>query len=522
MPDARVDSAPAPVARTRGSSCGAEQACATEQLTCLPAPGGYCTSFCGVTGTACPDGACVETARAGELCLKRCTRDADCRVAEGYLCDPVWKACIVPNTVTIVPKTCPAAAAAARDPAFGPSRALSTAAAPGVYQFEPSTVLTNAGGLVTMYITRGGIAEPNVLGISRVSGTGVPTIDVRFASDRASHFDPWLTRDAKGTVYAVWLGFDGRSQNQQIGFAASKDGGVTWSTPTSVDAAGDCKDGESDCLDKPMIIVGPDPAKRGGEIIYVTYAAADGLRVRASRDGGATFGAAVTALEGIYGNLAVQADGRLHVVTLNGGPMGGFGATDHKVEHAMSADGGKTFTKAQTLSERDEVLPFFFSNPSVVVDSKRGWIYAAYTRGGRDAVWDLVVVASKDKGKTWNRTRIGDDPACAIHMVPNLALDPTTGTLHVAWYDNRGVTGRFAHATCGVGAATCTQAGAINDVPFAALSTVRHSAKWIGEYESLVIDDKRRVLHAVWSEPVDEQGKIVSRIFHATAKLPRK
>ena len=51
------------------------------------------------------------------------------------------------------------------------------------------------------------------------------------------------------------------------------------------------------------------------------------------------------------------------------------------------------------LSGRDEVLPFFFSNPSVAVDSKRGWIYAAYTRGGRDAVWDLVIAGVQGQGQ---------------------------------------------------------------------------------------------------------------------------
>ncbi len=492
----------------------------------MPAPGGYCASVCGVAGTACPDGTCVETSRAGELCMKGCTRDADCRAAEGYLCDPVWKACILPNAAAIVPKRCPAAPGAARDPAFGPSVALSTAAGPGLYQFEPSTVLAEDGGLVTMYATRSKAGDPNVLGISRVSGRGVPTIDVAFRSDRSNHFAPWLARDAKGTVYAVWLGFDGhddgREDRPQIGFAASKDGGVTWSAATSVNTEGDCEDREQGCLDKPMVIVGPDPARRGGEIIYVTYAAGDGLRVRASRDGGATFSAAVTPLAGGYGNPAVGADGRLHISALEGGPLGALGSADHKVQYVMSADGGRTFTRPKTLSGRDEMLPALFSNPSIAIDGRRGWIYAAYTRGGRDAVWDLVVLASKDRGQTWKRTRLGDDPACAIHMVPNLALDPTTGTLHIAWYDSRGGNGRYAHATCTVGAARCTQAGAINDVPFAALSTERHGPKWIGDHESLLVDDRRRTLHAVWSEPVDEGGKVVARIFHATAKLPKR
>jgi len=480
-------------------------------MMCFPLPGGYCASSCGLTGAACPDGRCVETARGGEVCAKGCAADAECRVDEGYLCDPVWHACLLPNLAAIVPKQCPAPTGLAHDKAFRASEPLSSAAGPGVYQFEPSAVVTKDGGVVAMYITRGAITEPNVLGVARTGAS--KAIDVPFSSERASHFDPWLARDARGAIYAVWLGFDGRDQHQQIGFAASKDGGVTWSAPIGVDAPGDCADGEADCLDKPMVVVGPK-----GEL-YVMYAAGDGLRVRASRDGGKTFGAAVTALAGIYGNAVVGADGRLHIVTLNGGPMGAFGAADQKVEYVVSADGGKTFTPPQTLSGRDEELPFFFSNPSVAVDSQRGWLYVAYTRGGRDAVWDLVIAASKDKGKTWKRTRIGDDPACAIHMVPNLALDPNTGTLHVAWYDSRGTVGRFAHATCAAGATRCVQRGAINDVPFAALSTERHGAKWIGEYEALVVDAKRKQLHAVWSQPVTEGDQVVMRIFHATGSL---
>lgn len=486
-------------------------------MVCFPQlPGGYCTSPCGVTGTAC-DGVCVETGRGGEFCMRGCATDSDCRKDEGYVCDPQWKACIVPNVAAIVPKVCPAVKPE-RDVAFGASEPWSTAKAPGVYQFEPSSAIADDGGLTAMYITRSSQFEGNALGVSRVDGKGVATIDVPFKSEKGNHFDPWLARDRKGTMFAVWLGFDGRSEHQEIAMATSTDAGATWSKPVPVHDAGDCKDGESDCVDKPMIAIGRDP-KSQGEILYVMYAGGEaGLRVRASRDGGRTFAPTITALEGIYGTAAIGTDGRLHITTLDGGPMGAFGSAQQTVEYTVSGDGGATFAKAVTVSGRDEVIPFFFSNPSIAVDDQRRVIYVAYARGGRDAKWDIVVAATRDGGKTWTRTKIGDD--CAIHMVPNLALDPTTGTLHVAWYDSDGG-GRFAHATCPPGAATCTQWGAINSVPFAALSTVRHGSKWIGEYETLLIDNERRVLHAVWTQPVDEDGKIVARIFHATAKLRR-
>lgn len=489
----------------------------------MPAPGGYCTSFCGVAGDPC-DGVCAPTVKAGDLCLARCSSDADCRTREHYACDPQIHACVLPGMIAMQPRHCPAPSD--RDPAWTASAQLTSTSSPGIYQFEPATALASDGSVVALYIGRGRLVDGNTLGIARALGT--TATDAPFGSDRHSHFDPWLVSDRRGELHAVWLGFDGRSKHQQIAYASSKDRGATWTPPISVNADGDCKkepnepgeaDDDNGCLDKPMIAVGPDPAKRADDILYAMYSS-DGLRVRASRDRGKTWSPPVTALDGIYGTAAVGRDGKLHLATLNGGPNegGDFGSTSHTVDYASSSDGGATFTKPSRVSAPGEALPFFFSNPAIAVDDKRGWIYVAYTRGGHDGLWDIVVAASRD-GQTWTRTRIGDDPACATHMVPNVALDPTTGTLHVAWYDSRGEHGRFAHATCPAGAATCTQTGAINDVPFGALTTVRHASTWIGEYEGLLVDDRRRVLHAVWTEPVTEGGAVVSRIFHATTRL---
>ncbi len=485
--------APPPPEPQRGDAC--RGTCAGT-LLCAPLPGGYCTSFCGTVGTAC-DGSCVETGRAGEMCMKACTTDADCRVKEGYTCDPVWHACSLPNFAAIVPKTCKGTGA--HDDAFKGEEIIGNG--PGVYQFEPSATLLPNGDLVAMYITRGSMFEGNALGVSAGGKHDQP-----FTTSKQSHFDPWLARDRSGTVHAVWYGFDGRDQDGEVAHATTKDG-ITWSTPTVVHDKADCT-GEGECLDKPMIAIGKDTA-------YIMYSAGDaGLRVRAMR--GDVLSPPVTAAEGIYGNAVVGSDGRLHIVTLNGGPMGAYGSADQRVEYTVSADRGATFSKPLRVSLDGETLPFFFANPSVAVDDARRWLYIAYVRGGRDGVWDIVIAATHDGGKTWRRQVLGD--GCAIHMVPNLALDARSGMLHVAYYDSEGAP-RFAHAVCTVGAAKCTVKGAINAQPFAALSTERHGAKWLGEYESLVIDDKRRVLHAVWTQPLLTEGKPVSRVLHATAKL---
>ncbi len=513
--DAAIDAPPA--LALRGQACDTQRSC-DAGLVCADLPGGYCTSPCGLAGAVCPDGVCVATARSGEQCLRGCTTDADCRAAEGYVCDRAWGACVIPNSTVIVPRQCPAPRGLAHDKAFAPSTAVSSIETPGLYQLEPSALMTSLGELLVLFGSQRGIADPGQLGSALVGPRGVsPTL---FRVDEGDRAQVRLARDRKGILYAVWLELEGR--HRQISLARSRDGGRTWTGPDRVDVA-DCGGGARDCLDRPMIAVGAASPSTGTDLIHVMYAAGGGLRIATSHDEGSTFRTAITALVAHHGNAAVGADGRLHIVAIDPGTsVPGFGSADHRIVYAVSTTNGKTFTNAQKLSGRDEMLPFYGSNPSIALDGKRGFIYVAYVRGGRDAVWDLVILASKDKGATWKRTRIGDDPpACAIHMVPNLAVDPTTGTLHVAWYDNRGPA-RFAHATCTPGAVKCTQQGAINDRPFATLSVERDAPRAVGESAALVVDVKRRTLHAVWAQPVDEGGKVVSRIVHAAATLPRK
>lgn len=419
---------------------------------------------------------------------------------------------MIPNTAVIVPRQCPPARGPARDSTFAASQALSSAASPGLYQLAPSAILTDSGDLLAMFDARRGVRDPGQLGSARVSATSVtPT---GFPSDAGERSGVRLARDKKGIFYAVWLQAEGR--HREISLARSRDGGKTWTDPRPVDTA-DCDDHERDCLDHPMIAIGAAAPSTGNDLVHVFYAAGGGLRVATSLDEGVTFRTPITALPGHHGGTTVGADGRIHAVVLDPATsIPGYGSADHRVLYAVSTDNGRSFGKPQKLSGRDEMLPFFGATPSVAVDTRRGFVYAAYVRGGRDAVWDIVLLASKDKGKTWKRTAIGD--GCSLHAVPTLALDPLTGALHVAWYEPRG----FVHSVCRPGLAACTTQGAINDRPFAALSLERDAPRSLGEAAALLIDDRRRTLHAVWTQPVDEGGQVVARIFHAQAKLPRK
>lgn len=456
--------------------------------------------------------------RDGEVCFAKCERDADCRTDEGYFCDARWKACVIPNTLAIVPRTCPGPST--RDAAFGPALQLTSATSAGTYQFEPAAALTSDGSLFVIATAPG----PELTQLVDTS-TRTRTEKLFVETDVSPSLS--LARDRKGVLYAVWL--DAR-RGPQVLFVRSRDDGRTWSAPISVNDAADCAPDEN-CLEQAFVVA--------GDTVYVGYIAGGALRVRASFDDGASFRAPVTALSAIRASATVDAKGRLHVIGVQGGPpltsappcggaarpgkagtcTGGYGSASHAIMYATSSD-GRSFTRPAQLSKRDERLPFYSAMPKLVVDTKRKWIYAVYVRGGRDAVWDLAVLASKDNGATWKRTRIGDD--CAIHMTPEAALDPTTGSLHLAWYDSRGAAGRFAHASCTPGLAKCTAPLAINDRPFGGLSTARQATSAVGDSVGLLVDDKRRALHAVWAQPLDEAGALRTRIFHATAKLPNR
>ena len=482
-------------------------------------PGGLCTAQCATT--ACPAGAvCVPTGRMGELCAASCASDADCRAGEGYVCDPLRKACFLPFAASPKLAECPGETRPGS--AWSPLAVLTSAETPGAYQFEPSAVVTPAGDVVAIHT--GGAASffaPSFLNVTRIPATGAPEA-IALPTTKRMHFDPWAAIDRAGTIHAVWLGHDGGGVDlaAEIGYARSTDGGKTWSAPVAIHDPADCAGDKPFCLDKPMIAVGPAPGKKKGEVVRAFYSS-DGLRMRSSADGGATWSEPTPVLDATYADVAIDDRGAVHVVAADAAPRGAatWGSTEHAIVYTRSTD-GETFAAPVIASAPGESIPFFFVNPTIAVDRKRGLTYVAYAAGTPDGAWNIQLAISKDGGATWrHQTLAGATPACANHAVPDLAVS-AGGDLHATWYEYAGGAGYRAYTRCASGGARCDVPVAIGP-PMARYELVRHSPRWLGEYTALVVDDKHRALHALWTQIIGDDTASAGRIVHTRTRLVR-
>ncbi|HLL55593.1 MAG TPA: sialidase family protein [Myxococcaceae bacterium] len=409
---------------------------------------------------------------------------------------------------------------------FDPPVQVTKQDSPGVYQFEPSAVLLGNGGVAAVFIENTGRFANNTIGAATLTPAGQVDARLSLPTKKEQHFDPWLARDRQGRLYAVWLGFDKgfREKRMQVALSTSDDGGRTWSEPRSAHDPKDCPEGFNGCMDKPMIAVGPDREDPSRDAVYVLYFSAVTGSVRAARsqDRGQTFQPAVDAAPSAYANVDVTPRGVLHLSYMTADEeFDRFGDAKARIEYVRSEDGGKTFTKPVVVSDKGQPVPFFFSNPAVAADEARGLLYVAYPSGPPDARWDVFLATSKDAGQSWTRVKVNDDASCANHMVPNVALDPETGDVHVIWLENRGGPGGVAYTRCASGGGACDPNEAVNDKPFASYGLKRHDPEWLGEYNTLLFDPARRELHAVWSQTVDDGQGARARIFHSVARLPK-
>lgn len=522
-PKPPVKPPPAPVAKPKGigSACSPTDACPAG-LGCAPFPGGSCVAPCGVGMTMCPGGsACVETTQAGELCLDLCGSNADCRTGEGYVCDASWQGCVAPGLAAIRAPQCPNVPDPPRK-TFGSPQQITSSKGPGTHHVEPTAALDARGTLGILFIAGAPLFQPNTLGTTAIKANGTIEPEIELRGEKQNHLDPRTVADRKGKLHAVWLAHDGGATAQRgaIQYATSVDG-KTWTQPHPIHDVADCPNEAPGCLDRPMIAIGPDATRRGKDAIWAFYFSrpSGGLRVVKSIDGGLTFGKSSPVGGGGSGDVDVASDGTIRVVTVNADPrVSPYGRVGNTVELFQSVDGGATFLPPVVLSDAAESIPLYFANPQIAYDVARKALYVAYPVGTPDGKWDLWLAATKDGGAT-TRVRVNDDAPCANHMLPALVVDPRTGKVHLMWNEQRGSIGRVVYASCAPGGAMCGPNEAVSDVPFGSYSFGRHTTKWQGEYNALVLDARRRTLHAVWTQTVDEGFGPVGRLFQASARL---
>ncbi|MEO8185798.1 MAG: sialidase family protein [Burkholderiaceae bacterium] len=202
------------------------------------------------------------------------------------------------------------------------------------------------------------------------------------------------------------------------------------------------------------------------------YQLRSGVAVAVSTDGGVTWSAPTMVHSTSSGNffhdkqwMTVAPDGTVHVTwtrfqqTANGK----FGASPIYI--ASSKSGGQSFSGPKQVS--DDAHPF--NQGSVPAVAPNGTIYVSYIASTPETGFagDAVVLArSTDGGKKWINVqgpRIYDDYNCyplqlpgtgqgrqtlsaqnyRIHSFPSIAVDSSTGRVHIVWTDNR------AHPSCG-------------------------------------------------------------------------
>lgn len=226
--------------------------------------------------------------------------------------------------------------------------------------------------------------------------------------------DPVLAYAPDGTLYYSALEYNFNYPNRTpsgVAVAASHDGGNTWSAPVMVSQ----EDGSNFFNDKEWITVGPDGA------VHVTWTRFDQgahgagyiaspIMMSTSRDGGATWSARVNVSDAAHpydqgSSPVVAPDGTIYVAYEGATASSGYNADAAVI--ATSTDGGKTFSNQEIGRIYDDYNCYPLQRP-----------------GGQD-----------------RQTLSGEQ--FRLNSFPTLAVDPTTGTLAVAWADDR------ANVSCG-------------------------------------------------------------------------
>jgi hypothetical protein len=277
--------------------------------------------------------------------------------------------------------------------------------------------------------------------------------------------DPSLAFDMSNNVFygyiVVFFGNGNGINGTEMAVARSTDGGKTYPTVTFFSFEG----GTNHFNDKPVIATDTNPASPFRDNVYIAWDAASGgstgggIRVGTSSDHGTTF--TVTRADdpsgpgrSIGASPAVGPDGELYVAWND--------YLANTIAFNRSTDGGQTWGRQSVIARK--TIPFDIAIPAEsfraalvypVLDADRsdgpfrGRLYASWMDSTAQAVTDIFVAYSDDKGSTWSKPRpVGDALGIPVDRFNHwMSVDPVTGDVNISFYDTRNDTTGFRYMT---------------------------------------------------------------------------
>ncbi|MCB0805452.1 MAG: T9SS type A sorting domain-containing protein [Bacteroidales bacterium] len=286
----------------------------------------------------------------------------------------------------------------------------------------------------------------------------------------------------EGNLYVAWTGF-GNSNDSEIEFVRSTDGGVSWSSHLNISSAvnaGSHNQGVN-------IQTGPN-----GEV-YAIWTIYDGwpqdekaIGFAKSTDGGATFSPAVRIIDNIRG---IRNSGVNKSMRVNSFPV-----------MAVDISGGQY----------------------------NGNIYVTWTNigvpginSGSDA--DVYMIKSEDEGATWSDPIKVNQDASGLgkkHYLPWITCDPENGILSAVFYDDRDVSGSQVEVFC----ANSFDGGEtwedfkVSDVAFTPSPIPGLASSYMGDY--LGISARGSKVYPVWTD--NRNGTYMAWVSpYVTNNLPK-
>ncbi|PYV10470.1 MAG: hypothetical protein DMG07_21065, partial [Acidobacteria bacterium] len=339
----------------------------------------------------------------------------------------------------------------------------------GLANFGDPTVAAGPDGrfyAASIYVTSLGFI---VLGIAHSDDGGATwTSPVNVTASMTgrlagSHDKPWMAVDNtpgspyRGSVYTSWtlLNRDGTSD---IRFTRSGTGGQTWSPPIALArlATSDLRE----VLQGSFIATGPK-----GEVYLAWYdSRVNGMRIRKSTDGGATFSGAVTALAPlgfvfstyVNGGFEVPAFGQAAVDTTSGATGGNVyvaanvrgAAGDTDIVVARSTDGGATWSAPVSVNNDATRTDQFMPALAVAGDGSVG--VAFYDRrndAANNLLTDVYIGISRDGGATFPVNHRVTTTVSPVLPTPTGVragyhgdynqVTASGGNFYIAWSDDR-------------------------------------------------------------------------------------